>query len=136
MGLLDDLLGKATGKQSGGSGIEAQLLQALMTLLTSKESGGVTGLLSQLSGSGLSDIVSSWVGTGANKAITPDQITKGLGGDLIGKLASMTGISTDQVAPTLSKILPQAVDKLTPEGKMPSEDMLQAGLNMLKGKLF
>lgn len=136
MGLLDNILGQATGKQSGGNGIEAQLLQALMTLVTGKDSGGVTGLLSQLSGSGLGDIVSSWVGTGQNKPISADQITKGLGGDMIGKLATMAGIKPDQVAPTLAKILPQAVDKLTPDGKMPSEDLIQTGLKMLKGNLF
>ena len=68
MGLLDDVLGQAMGKQGGGSGLESQILQALMSLLTSKGSGGVTGLLQQLSGSGLDDIVSSWVGTGQNKS--------------------------------------------------------------------
>jgi uncharacterized protein YidB (DUF937 family) len=136
MGLLDNIIGQALGSQGGGSGLEAKLLPALMSLLASKDSGGVTGLLSQLTGSGLGDIVSSWVGTGANKAISAEQVTKGLGGDMIGKLASMAGVSADQVAPALAKILPEAVNKLTPEGKMPSEDMIQAGLKMLKGNLF
>jgi len=136
MGLLDDVLGQAMGKQSGGSGLESQILQALMSLLTSKGSGGVTGLLQQLSGSGLDDIVSSWVGTGQNKSISVEQLTSGLGSDFIGKIASAAGVKADQVGPVLAKVLPQAVDKLSPQGKMPSEDLIQAGLKMLKGNLF
>lgn len=134
MGLLDDVLGQATGKQGGG--VESQVLQALMSLLSGKESGGVTGLLNKLSGSGLQEVVASWVGTGQNKAISPEQVTAGLGSDFMGKIASMAGVSTDQVAPILAKVLPQAVDKLSPQGKMPSEDLIQQGLKMLKGGLF
>ena len=75
MGLLDDMLGQVTGGQGGG--IESKVLQALMSLLGSKDSGGVSGLLNQLSGSGLQDVVSSWVGTGPNKAISPVKRTQG-----------------------------------------------------------
>jgi uncharacterized protein YidB (DUF937 family) len=136
MGLFDDVLGQVTGKQGGGGGIEQKVLQALMGLLTSKDSGGVTALLSQLSGSGLQDVVSSWIGTGANKAISAEQITAGLGSDFLGKIASAAGVTSDQVAPVLAQVLPQAVDKLSPQGKMPSEDLIQQGLKMLKGNLF
>ena len=45
-------------------------------------------------------------------------------------------VNADQVGPVLAKVLPQAVDKLSPQGKMPSEDLIQAGLKMLKGNLF
>ena len=133
MGLLDSLLGKITG--GSGSGVEGGIANALIGILSSKSSGGLPGLVDGLTKNGLGDIVSSWVGTGSNLPISADQIVKGLGSDQISQLASKVGISPDMVTSSLAKVLPDLVDKLTPGGKIPTDDLLQQGLKMLKGKL-
>jgi len=133
MGILDGLLGKITG--SGGGGAEQALMSAVAGLLTDKSSGGLSGLVENFTKSGLGDVVSSWVGTGKNLPISPDQILKGLGKDKIGQLASKAGLSQNDVSSTLANMLPGIVDKLTPNGKIPTDDLIQQGLNFLKGKL-
>jgi len=64
--------------------------------------------------------VRSWVGTGANQPISPDQIHQAIGPDTIKELAAKFGMSGDDLAKKLSSILPQAVDHLTPGGKLPN----------------
>ena len=129
MGILDGLLGAVTGKSGGGT--EAQILNAVVGMLGS---GGLNSLVDSFAKNGLGDIVSSWVGTGKNLPIAPDQILKGLGQQQVGQIASKVGLPADQVTSLLAKVLPNAVDKLTPAGKIPTDDLLQAGLNMLLGK--
>jgi uncharacterized protein YidB (DUF937 family) len=131
MGLLDSLLGKITGGTGGGT--ESQVLNAVVGMLGNKESGGLSGLVDTLKKNGLGDIVSSWVGTGANKPITAEQITQGLGNAHINALASKAGISPEMVSSTLAKILPNVVDKLTPDGKIPTDELIQKGLSLFKG---
>ncbi len=129
MGLLNRILGQVTG----GGGAQNELMNALVGLLGNQQSGGLAGLVEQFSGKGLGDIVNSWVGTGANLPISAQQIQQGLGKDTIAKLASQAGISTDKVSSSLSKLLPQFVDKLTPEGKIPQGDVMAKGMDLLKG---
>lgn len=133
MGLLDSLLGKVVG--GGGSGVESQVINAVVGMLGKQGSSGLSGIIDSLTKSGLGDIASSWVGTGANKAIAPDQIMKALGNSHVSDLASKLGISPETVSSTLAKVLPNVVDKLTPNGKLPTDDLLAQGLNLLKGGL-
>jgi uncharacterized protein YidB (DUF937 family) len=130
MGLLGDILGKVTGGAS-----QSAIVDAIGGLLQSKEVGGIDGLVQKFTKGGLGDIISSWVSTGANLPISPEQIQKGLGPTQISQMASQLGISPDAVSKQLAKILPGVVDKLTPEGKVPTQDIIAQGLNMLKGKL-
>ncbi len=101
-----------------------------------EQHGGLSGLVSQLSQGGLGSAVSSWVGTGANQPVTGDAITQALGSDKLAALAARCGISPDTLAQGLSQVLPGAVDKLTPNGEVPSGTLLDEGLALLKGKLF
>jgi uncharacterized protein YidB (DUF937 family) len=133
MGLLDSFLGKLTGA-GGGSG-SGDIVNSLIGMLGNQETGGLAGLVENFTKNGLGDIVSSWVGTGANLPINADQIIKGLGQGQLSQLASKVGMSPNDLSASLSKILPEVVDKLTPQGKLPAEDMLQQGLNALKGQL-
>jgi uncharacterized protein YidB (DUF937 family) len=133
MGLLGDILGKVVG--GGGAGTEAQIMSAVASMLSDKQSGGLAGLVDQFSKNGLGDIVSSWVSTGKNLPISTDQIAKGLGSQQISQIASKVGLPADKVSSTLASILPGLVDTLTPNGKLPTDDLLQEGLSMLKGKL-
>jgi uncharacterized protein YidB (DUF937 family) len=133
MGLLDSLLGKITG--GGGSGVESQILNAVVGMLGNQGSGGLNSIISALTKGGLGDIAQSWVGTGANKPIAADQIMNVLGDSTVKDIASKLGIAPETVGSTLAKVLPNVVDKLTPNGKIPTDDLLAQGLNLLKGNL-
>ena len=142
MGLLDNvgglagLAGALGGSGGGGALGNAALLGGLMNMLGgSHSSGGLGSILSGLTSSGLGDAVSSWVGTGQNQAITPDQLHKGLGADRIKELAQHSGLSESATASALSGLLPMVVDKLTPHGAMPSASELPGLLGALKGLL-
>jgi uncharacterized protein YidB (DUF937 family) len=116
MGLLNSILSNLGGGKSATNQIA---IGGIMELLNSDKIGGLQGLISKLSGSGLGDIVESWIGTGANKAIAPNQLKSALGSDLIGQFASKLGLSQEDTIGQLTKLLPSVVDKLTPEGNVP-----------------
>jgi uncharacterized protein YidB (DUF937 family) len=128
MGLLDDLAGQVLG----GGTAKGNLLNEVMGMLNNQQSGGLSGLVQQFSGKGLGDIVKSWVGTGQNLPITPQQIQQALGSDTVKQLAAKAGLSNDQVTSHLSELLPQVIDKLTPNGQMPSGDIMSKGMDILK----
>ena len=91
-------------------------------------SGGLGDLLKQLQQGGHGDTANSWVGTGTNKAISPGDLASALGADQINSLASQSGMSRDDLLSGLSKYLPQVVDHLTPDGRLPSEDEVSGRL--------
>jgi len=84
-------------------------------------SGGLNDLLKQFQQSGQGDIVNSWVGTGPNKTISPNDLASALGSDKINALIAQTGMSRDNLLRGLSEYLPQVVDQLTPQGRLPTE---------------
>ncbi len=134
MGLLDQL-GQAAGGMLGG-GDANPLLKAVLGLLDkNSQLGGLEGLVQSFQRNGLVDVINSWVGAGQNLPISPDQVKQGLGSDVVGQLASQAGLSSDAVSSQLANLLPGLIDKLTPDGKIPSGGVLEQGLSLLKGKL-
>jgi uncharacterized protein YidB (DUF937 family) len=135
MGLFDEALNLVKG-QMGDTATEGQsgLMGVVMGLVN--QQGGLSGLVSQLSQGGLGDAVKSWVGTGANQPVSGEAITQALGSDKIQELAAKAGLSTDALSSGLAQMLPGVVDKLTPNGEVPSGDLMEQGLALLKGKLF
>jgi len=81
--------------------------------------GGMHDVLDKLHLGGLGDKVQSWVGMGKNLPISGDQISSVLGNDTVKSIAAKVGIPTDKVASALAHLLPAAVDKATPDGKLP-----------------
>ncbi len=130
MGLLDGLLGQVTGALGGSAGQQQGLVGSVLDSLTSGQQGGLAGLIQSMEQQGLGNIARSWVSTGQNLPITPEQIQQVLGNARLQQFASQHGIDVNQVAQHLSQILPVAVDKLTPNGTLPDSGGL-AG--MLKG---
>ncbi len=131
---LMDQLGQAVGGMLGGNSNQNPLLQALTGLLGQNSSvGGLAGLVQTFQKNGLGDIVNSWVGTGKNLPVTPQQIQQGLGGDLLSQLATKAGISTEVAGTQLAGLLPDLVDKLTPTGKIEAGGLEQL-LKMFQGK--
>lgn len=125
VGLLDGVLGSLGGEAAGGIG----------ELLNSQ--GGVAGLAEKFGQKGLGDLAASWIGTGANASISPEQIASVLGSGPIADFAARLGISPEQASETLAGLLPQAVDKLTPNGQVPDIggvlDQLPGGLGDMVG---
>ena len=77
------------------------------------------GIVSEFEKNGLGPTVKSWVGTGPNQPISPDQVHKALGPDLMRQLSEKSGLSVEDLAQKLSQVLPEVVDKLTPDGTIP-----------------
>jgi uncharacterized protein YidB (DUF937 family) len=82
--------------------------------------GGLGGLLDKLQKGGLGDVANSWVGSGQNKPVSPGQLAPTLGSDIIKTLAQRSGLSEEEITKQLSQILPGVVDKLTPQGRLPT----------------
>ena len=135
MGLFGDILGTLAGGSATPGGTEGQIMRAVAGMLSDKQSGGLAGLVTNFQKNGLGDVVSSWIGTGKNLPISADQIQRVFGNQQVSQIAQKVGIDPEKVTTTLASVLPGLVDKLTPNGKLPSEDVLLEGLNLLKGKL-
>ena len=132
MGLMDQL-GQAVGGMMGGQTAQNPLLQTVTSLLGQNSSvGGLAGLVQSFQKNGLGEIVNSWVSTGKNLPVTPDQIKQGLGGDLLSQFASKAGLSPEAASTQLSSLLPNVIDKVTPNGKIESGGIDQL-LKMFQG---
>jgi uncharacterized protein YidB (DUF937 family) len=81
--------------------------------------GALGGLVSHLQANGAGTAANSWVGTGNNLPISGAQLSQALGPDLVNKISATTGMTPDQILAQLSQVLPQVVDHLTPEGRLP-----------------
>jgi uncharacterized protein YidB (DUF937 family) len=84
-------------------------------------SGGLGNLINQLQQAGHGDVANSWVGTGPNKPVSPTQLQDALGNDTVNSLAEQAGMPREDLLSQLSKALPGVVDKLTPDGRLPTE---------------
>jgi len=108
MGLFDGILGGVLG---------AEVTNLVSGVIQSH--GGVQGLVAQFEKQGLGGVVQSWVGSGANQAISPEQLHQVMGGDMVAQMAQKFGIQPQDLLQKLATALPQAVDKLTPDGVVP-----------------
>jgi uncharacterized protein YidB (DUF937 family) len=84
--------------------------------------------MKQLQQGGLGDAANSWVGPGENKQVSPGDLAKALGADQLEQLSSQSGMSRDELLKDLSQYLPQAVDHLTPGGRLPTENEVSSRL--------
>ncbi|HEX2365400.1 MAG TPA: YidB family protein [Bradyrhizobium sp.] len=115
MGILDSL---------ESSGILGKLGAAVLPVVMSEvmgtgNQGGLNAIVAKLQQAGFGDQVKSWIGTGQNLPITADQLKQVLGSDAVRQLAAKYNIPIDQVAEVLAHQLPVAVDKASPDGKLP-----------------
>jgi uncharacterized protein YidB (DUF937 family) len=88
-------------------------------------SGGLGDLLKQFQQSGQEDVAKSWVGTGANKTITPNEMAQALGPEQIRDLMAQSGLSRDELLAGLSEYLPDVVNEMTPNGRLPTDQELE-----------
>jgi uncharacterized protein YidB (DUF937 family) len=125
--------GRGQTASSGGGGISDILKGGLGTVLAggaagSILSGGLGDLLKQFQESGHGDVAKSWVDNAPNKAISTDDLAKALGGDQIETLMAHTGLSRQDLLAGLSQHLPEIVNQLTPDGRLPTEQELSRSL--------
>jgi uncharacterized protein YidB (DUF937 family) len=133
---MDDLSKalEAAGGSAGGSD-PATALTGLSQAV--QGAGGLDGLLGQLRAGGLGEAVDSWVSTGPNVPVDADQLRAALGPDTVQRLSAGSGLDIRSLLPMLAAFLPQIVNMLTPDGRVPSGGLDQAtgGLSGLGGLL-
>ncbi|GAB4190638.1 MAG: YidB family protein [Wenzhouxiangellaceae bacterium] len=131
MGILDQLAGALGGSADTK---QAELLNVALNLM--QKNGGLEGMLQQFQQGGLAEQVASWVGSGSNASLDMDQLRSALNQDQVAQAAQANGLSMDDALSGLTQVLPQLVDRLTPDGNVKSgDDLLSQGLSAL-GKLF
>src|SRR4051812_39492494 len=104
MGLFDGMLGGIVG--AGMATVMHDILE---------RNGGVQGVVQQFEQHGFGSTVRSWVGLGPNDPIAPDALERVLGPNLLQQLSAKSGLSVQELTQKLSQVLPQAVDRLTPD---------------------
>lgn len=130
MGLLDSVLGAVGGQEQNS------VMSLVTGLITDPNSGGLSGLLDRFKSGGLGNLADSWVGTGENLPISAEQIQGVLGSEQVQQLAAKVGIAPEALSGQLASLLPQLIDKVTPNGSVPDQGSLQQGLGgMLQGFL-
>ena len=136
MGFFDEVAGGLLKNVFSGQDAQGGMLESIMAILKSSESGGADGLLNTFNEKGLGEVMSSWIGTGENLPISSEQIQQVLGSDQVQQIAEKLGVSADDASRGLAEMFPQIVDKLTPDGSLPTQDLLHQGLGMIADKLF
>ena len=128
---LAEMLGGQSSDRTGvpgGSGQQSGGLGGLGGLLGNLGGAGAGGLLSgglgelvqRFQQNGHGEVAESWVGTGPNKEVAPQQLEQAIGPDVLDSLTQQTGLSREDILARLSKDLPHAVDQYTPEGRLPT----------------
>jgi uncharacterized protein YidB (DUF937 family) len=136
MGVLEGLA-KEVAAGTGGGDSHTAMASAVLGMLTKQGAGGLQALVQSFQGQGLEEVVSSWVGPGANRPVSPDQVYSALGADNVQQLARQAGVSSAMAKTLLAAVLPVLIDKMTPGGAMPSEQsLLGGGLGLLAKKFL
>jgi uncharacterized protein YidB (DUF937 family) len=143
MGLLDSVIGGVLNGALGqgqsqpaqhagpNAGLVAALLPVVLGMIQGQQGGGGLGaLLEQFKKAGLGQQVVSWVGTGQNLPISAGDIGKVFGNDKLAEIAKQAGVSHGDASAGLAELLPQLVDKLTPNGELHA-GQIEAGLGSL-----
>ena len=112
----------AQGGQPGGQGGMLGNLGDMLsgTSVGNLLNGGLRDLVDTFKQKGQGEIADSWVGRGPNKQIAPPQLEQAIGSDVLATLSQQTGLSREELLARLSKNLPDAIDKYTPEGRLPT----------------
>jgi len=118
MGLFDSIVSAVEGQTA--SGTQGSLMESVMGMINHPDVGGVSGLMQKLSAGGLSAEVSSWVSGAQNLPVSAEQLKAALGSSGLQDIAAKFGLHTDDAANQLSSLLPQLIDKLTPNGQVPA----------------
>ena len=122
MGLLDSVLGSVLGNNPNAGALQSILGSILAGggQQYGGGGGGLSGLIEAFSRAGMGNQVNSWVGTGPNQPINPNQLQQVFGQDQINQWSQQTGMPQHSLLEQLSNLIPHAVDRMTPNGEVPS----------------
>jgi uncharacterized protein YidB (DUF937 family) len=133
-GGLGDILGQVMGgggQRGGGLGdILGQVLGG-----SGGQGGGLGGLLRQFETAGLGDQARSWVSPGQNQPLAPDALGRVFGADGLAAIARQAGLSERDTSAGLAQLLPEIIDRATPQGQIPDGDQLASTLQDLMRRL-
>jgi uncharacterized protein YidB (DUF937 family) len=132
---LSAILGGLTGGSGSGSGTGNILLQLALSML--QQQGGLGGVLGKFREAGMGAQADSWVGTGQNMNISPNQLEQVFGSGALSDIAAKLGMSQDQAGSAMSQVLPELINQLTPRGEVTqdSENSVAEGLESLARSL-
>ena len=122
---MDDL--SNLSRSLGASGASSESMAGLAGAI--QDEGGVDGLVSKLRAGGLGNEVDSWVSTGQNQGVEPQQLGAALGPDTVQQLSNKSGLDVSALLPLLAAFLPQIINMLTPNGRTPAGGLDQAARN-------
>lgn len=120
MSMFDSIINEANEKFNLG-GKAKTVLSALLTLMTNKNQGGLTGFLERFDTAGLGDTATSWIGSGSNMPISNEQLESAVGEDTLRNIADQTGTDYKTATAAAAFLIPRVIDQLTPEGEIPSD---------------
>lgn len=126
MGLFDSIAKQVLGGAVAGH--QDKMSDALGGILN--QVGGIQGLLGKAKEMGIEKTVSSWVSTGENEPVNPDQINNLLGAETVQNVAQKLGFNVQQVLPLLAQFMPMIIDKLTPGGQIDQGATSAQGLDL------
>jgi uncharacterized protein YidB (DUF937 family) len=115
-GMLLGMLASEGGQPNAAASTDQSAKQAPAAV-----SGGLSELVQRLQQSGLGDVVQSWVGSGPNRDISPEEVHQAIGPQTVDRLSQQTGISHSALLPLLAQVLPLIVDRLTPNQRIPNQ---------------
>jgi uncharacterized protein YidB (DUF937 family) len=139
MGLLDQVLGSVLGGSAQGSVTQQHasgMAEALVAMLNDPRTGGIEGLMRQFQQGGLGDLFSSWVGTGQNQAISPNDLSRVLGQGRMSQISQQANVPPQQAPSLTAQLLPILIDQLTPRGQVPEQSALPQQTNDLLRSLL
>jgi uncharacterized protein YidB (DUF937 family) len=120
-GGLGGMLGGLAG--GGGGGMLGMLMPMVGGLLAG---GGLQKIMSGLESQGAGAQAKSWVAQGENQPVSGQQMKEAVGADQVAQVAEKLGVSHDQAAEVLAKVIPHVVDKASPDGAMPSQEAIDS----------
>lgn len=131
---IQEEIQKYIEQASSSLNVGKEKLEGLVAAIaTDERKAQLDSIINTLKEKGLKDTVASWIGTGENLPITPEKIKEALGVQKIEELAAQAKMKASEVPQALSNLLPQLIDKLTPEGKEPESGIAATAVNLLRG---
>jgi uncharacterized protein YidB (DUF937 family) len=118
MGLFDDLKNDVLGNVLGTGNLSGNNKTVMEALVGLASSGGIQKILDLLNKAGLTDKVKSWIGNGDNIPVSADEIKDALGTKILKPLSEKTGLDVSDIAQSITEILPDLINKFTPNGKV------------------
>ncbi|MEP7352760.1 MAG: YidB family protein [Acidobacteriota bacterium] len=130
-----DILKTVTSMMGNSASQSNSPVMAIVQMLANQP-GGIGGLVAQFQQSGLGDMIGSWISTGPNPPISHEQVTNVVGADQISELAKKMGVDPATATEHLSELLPQIIDKLSPQGTAPEGNDWMSGAGGLLSSLL